>query len=105
MSRYYSLETIRANAYDVTLANGAKHRCIDPDALLDIEPADVREDVKGEWEHGDETARHYLGDACVQIDYAYWRCSACGKVYEQSDKPKYNFCPNCGSQMMKGGDA
>ena len=72
-------------------------------AALEEQPtADVRENVKGEWEHGDETARYYLGDACVQIDYAYWRCSACGKVYEQSDKPKYNFCPNCGAQMLRG---
>lgn len=47
MSRYYSYETIKNNAKDVILKNGVKHRCIDPDALLDIEPADVVE--VGKW--------------------------------------------------------
>ena len=94
MSRYIDVDT---------LLNTICDKGLDCDTLMiaisEQPTADVRENVKGEWEHGDETARHYLGDACVQIDYAYWRCSACGKVYEQSDKPKYNFCPNCGADM------
>ena len=85
MSRYYSLETIRANAYDVTLANGAKHRCIDPDALLDIEPADVRENVKGKW----------LQDKHDEAGYGYFDCSVCGADFYDV----YDFCPNCGADM------
>lgn len=89
MSRYYSLETIRANAYDVTLANGAKHRCIDPDALLDIEPADVRENVKGEW-------RDFIDSV---TGTTLCRCSNCGGSIFCEEKDTMKFCYNCGADM------
>ncbi len=85
MSSYYSYETIRASAHDVTLANGAKHRCIDPDALLDIEPANVRENVKGEWK-----SRTFYDSTLV--------CSECGA----EGRWDFEFCPYCGAQMERG---
>ena len=97
MSRYYSLETIRANAKDVTLTNGAKHRCIDPDALLDIEPADVRENVKGEWI---EKKPMNFGK-CINGLGSIFKCSVCG---EEILCCTTNYCPNCGADM-RGGDA
>ena len=56
------------------------------DAIMDIydaEPADVRENVHGEW-------IHYDGE----FDYDF-ECSECGySVWDNS-----NFCPNCGCSM------
>lgn len=86
MSRYYSLETIRANAYDVTLANGAKHRCIDPDALLDIEPADVRENI---------IAHKVIGGGEHDGATCWFECSRCGKTVDVNDK----YCSECGARF------
>lgn len=94
MSRYYSHETIRDNAKDVTLENGVKHRCIDPDALLDIEPADVRENVKGRWI---KEIKHYKDDE-QEYDYYDIYCSACGGKPEKAWHLT-NYCPNCGADM------
>ena len=82
MSRYYSYETIRDNAKDVTLESGVKHRCIDPDALLDIEPADVRENVRGEW---------------INKGFMVAECSNCKEQFHELEIA--NFCPNCGADM------
>lgn len=57
--------------------------------LIDTEPtADVRENVRGEWE-----------DAVVGTSTGYTyhekRCSICG----HSEVLPMNFCPNCGADM------
>ena len=39
------------------------------------------------------------------IDHCYqnFRCSICGYIIADSDVDEYNYCPNCGAQMQKGG--
>ena len=54
---------------------------------------------RGEWVHGKELGRAYIGDCCVGIVYEDFRCSACGVVIEECEKPKWNYCPNCGAKM------
>ena len=54
---------------------------------------------KGEWVHGREIGRDYMGDVLIGITYEDWRCSECKIVFEQSWKPTYKFCPNCGAEM------
>ena len=56
---------------------------------------------RGEWVHGRELSREYIGDCLVSIDYEDWRCSVCGIVFEQWSIPKYNYCPNCGAKMTE----
>lgn len=63
-------------------------------AVVDAEP--IRH---GKWEHGREISRGYIGDACIGVQYEDWKCSNCGIVCEQSDKPKYKYCPSCGCKM------
>lgn len=86
MSRYYSLKTIRDNAKDVTLENGVKHRCIDPDALFDIEPADVRENI---------TAHKVIGGGEHDGATCWFECSRCGKTVDVNDK----YCSECGARF------
>lgn len=62
----------------------------------EVEFAPVRH---GKWEHGREISRSYIGNACIGVQYEDWKCSNCGIVCEQSDKPKYKYCPSCGCQM------
>jgi hypothetical protein len=54
---------------------------------------------KGHWEHGRELSRVFIGDALRGINYEDWHCSNCHCVAEESIKPKWNFCPNCGAEM------
>ena len=39
------------------------------------------------------------------IDHCHqnFRCSICGYIITDSDVDEYNYCPNCGAQMKKGG--
>ena len=53
----------------------------------------------GRWIPGREISKTYIGDCCVGIDYEDWRCSECGDIYQQPDKPKWKHCPNCGARM------
>ena len=59
---------------------------------------------RGEWIHGKELSRAYIGNCCVGIDYEDFRCSACGCVVEVCEKPKWNYCPNCGAKMTEAQD-
>ena len=54
---------------------------------------------RGQYVHGRELSREYIGDCLVSIDYEDWRCSVCGIVFEQWSMPTYNYCPNCGAKM------
>lgn len=56
---------------------------------------------KGHWEHGKEISREYRGQTLVNINYIDWHCSNCHCVVEQSIKPKWNYCPNCGARMER----
>ena len=63
--------------------------------------ADVRENVKGEWEHWGSP----FSDESEVIDTIV--CSVCGaRFVEPKDETKgeYNYCPNCGARMMRGGN-
>ena len=53
--------------------------------LSEMDSADVRENVRGEWVFPYE-------------DKKYKRCSACGKTF-YSIPATSNFCPNCGADM------
>lgn len=103
MSRYYSYETIKDNAKDVTLENGVKHRCIDPDALLDIEPADARENVKGRWVEVVDRTEMYDKEG-VKTWGMLFQCNQCGFVLNavEGHTGQYNYCPNCGAEMQNG---
>lgn len=65
----------------------------------DQEEAEAQLPKRGQYVHGRELSREYIGDCLVSIDYEDWRCSVCGIVFEQWSIPKYNYCPNCGAKM------
>lgn len=54
---------------------------------------------KGQYVHGKEISREYIGDCLVSVDYEDWRCSVCGIVFKQWNIPKFDYCPNCGAKM------
>ena len=75
-------------------ANGYCHR-IKPKEYFSADA------VHGEWEHWGSP----FSDESEVIDTIV--CSVCGaRFIEPKDEPKgeYNFCPNCGAKMDKGGD-
>ena len=53
---------------------------------------------KGKWIPGKEISREMVSDTCLVIHYDRWVCNKCG-YYCVSDKPVYNFCPECGADM------
>ena len=69
------------------------------DAADAIEELQAQLPKRGQYVHGRELSREYIGDCLVSIDYEDWRCSVCGIVFEQWSIPKYNYCPNCGAKM------
>lgn len=69
-----------------------------------IPAADVRENVRGAWVHGRETAREMLGDNTAAIFYEDYSCSSCGfkidtPLWNWDGSLVYKFCPNCGASM------
>lgn len=61
--------------------------------------ADVAERKTGVWiGEGD-------GYADGNMVYDLWSCGYCGTIYpEWEEKPTWNYCPNCGAQMIGGDD-
>lgn len=57
--------------------------------LSEMDSADVRENVRGEWK--------------CNIEWGYGTCSVCGRIFPiRNGNPKadrYNYCPNCGADM------
>lgn len=82
---------VLALAKDVTLKNGAKHRCIDATLVHEI-PSAEPEREKGKWINAYTSNVHYM------------RCSECG-AYIEATFFAYdydcNFCPNCGMPMER----
>lgn len=84
---------------------GAKNRQREILDILAKEPTvDVRENVRGTWVHGRETAREVLGDNTVAIFYEDYSCSSCGfkidgLLWNWDGSLVYKFCPNCGTSM------
>ena len=75
MSRYIEkdalLEIFKALKWDASCS-----------IVEDMQTADVRENVHGEW----------------IADFFSWICSNCGCTVEDK-KPTWNYCPNCGADM------
>ena len=72
-------------------------------AMCAIPGADVRPVARGKWML-EKITDAYGGDV-----WNRWRCSECDAVgatgwehTRDGDKPKHNFCPNCGAKMDGG---
>lgn len=70
--------------------------------LVNIPAADVRENVRVEWENICDY------DNVRGINYNRWMCSNCGYVRKRGwehtsdgNKPRAKFCENCGADMRK----
>lgn len=64
-----------------------------------VEVADVRENVRGKWQITDAYPHNVYCSVChKKFAQTHWA------VWEDGSLPR-NYCPNCGAQMMKGGDA
>lgn len=53
------------------------------------------------WIPGPEVYRGINEQYFPNILYANWRCSNCDCVVEDSTKPTWNYCPNCGIEIEK----
>lgn len=89
MSRYIDAEKFIAtiNSSDELDAYSAITVC---ELIKNESPADVRENVHGEWIYKNDN---------ILMPTGYWECSVCKEgrlMYEE------NFCPNCGADMRKG---
>ncbi len=66
-------------------------------SLKSAQPADVRENVHGEW-----IERKVIEDGKTIEEWQSAKCSVCGKyhttpyLYNFDD---FNYCPNCGAKM------
>lgn len=76
-----------------TIVKESAEKQLDSDAIANViyilshfEPADVRENVRGEWIDAGE--------------YPWDKCSICGYYADYHDE--FNYCPNCGADMRGG---
>ena len=89
--RYYAESDLMAAAHDVTLLNGAKHRCIDATVLCEIPNA---ERPRGKWVmHNNPCYSPFDGSSAV-----VYICSLCEYLH---DSPS-NYCEWCGAEMRRG---
>lgn len=56
---------------------------------------------KGHWEPGRKLSLAFEGATLKEIIYEDWHCSNCHCAVEESVKPKWNYCPNCGADMRE----
>lgn len=77
--------------------DGCSKHCAEYTRLKSVPSADVRVNVHGEW----KKTNPHLGHEYI------WYCSNCGQDCMETimGKPKWNFCPNCGSRMVQDGKA
>jgi len=69
------------------------------DNILNFPAADVRENVRGEWEHGIyRSVDYHTGETYRDGDAVI--CSVCRNGFKKAYvDPRWNFCPNCGAKM------
>lgn len=71
-------------------------------AIIDAPVADVRENVRGEWERVDGfTGVEAFGFKETTVEG--WSCSICDFEIDVSEK-SFNYCPNCGADMRGEND-
>jgi len=70
------------------------------DEIMEL-PSVTPQPKTGHWEHGGELSRVFIGGVLKGINYEDWHCSNCHCVVEQSIKPKWSYCPNCGAKMVE----
>ena len=86
MSRYIDADLLQE---DFKEDHGGKRSL-----MIDTQPtADVRENVRGEWQPI-EVQPYFKKHFNTSV--------ACSVCHRKGDK-RWNFCPNCGAQMMRGG--
>lgn len=70
------------------------------DAITQFPVADVRENVRGEWEKGWNT------EADPDFVFPTWQCSLCGSFTDEDieREPMFKFCPYCGAEMKGEND-
>ncbi len=85
MSDYISREELLKHQYRIDDSASLSTRdVVNVEDIEDCPPADVRENIHGEWINGDETR---------------WKCSVCH--YGVLDWNNTPFCPNCGADMRR----
>ena len=93
MAEYIDRDVAIALAKDIIVPTKSghdyRHRCIDPQDLAELPAADVRPVVQGRWIKPTRVPDSMLDE-----------CSICGF---DAGAYTFNFCPNCGAQMI-GGD-
>lgn len=72
--------------------------CLVPEVIADIPSADVQPVRYGRWIDIYEWAK--MHDSTPSGMCLYYWCSECQKEQEK----KSNFCPNCGAEMIEGGN-
>lgn len=84
--RLIDADELMKYAHDVTLANGARHRCIDATVIYDIPTVDAIPVRYGKWI-----------DRNGNIVAPFWERYECSECGARSDNSKY--CHNCGAKM------
>ena len=83
MARYVNTENARLYVSDFVC-----------EQMKNIPTADVVEVKHGKWTY----SRAEWGSNDYSKD-VYYKCSICGKEYEEFDIDEANYCPHCGAKM------
>lgn len=90
MTRLIYKDELMKYVHDVTLANGARHRCIDATVIYDLPTVDAEPVRHGRWKKAEPHGAFVYSDA-------YRQCSECNDVIYLAFK--MNYCPTCGARM------
>lgn len=97
MSRYIDADKIEYEDMLRPRGNGNYEECqiAYRDQIDDIPTADVRENVKGEWQITDAYPHNvYCSNCHKKFAQTHWA------VWEDGSLPR-NYCPNCGADMRQ----
>lgn len=76
-------------------------RCSYYEKMQSVPAADVRPVVRGKWH-----SQFYYRESTKSYDCEMHVCSECGGEWSydaETGMSSYNYCPNCGADMRKGG--